>query len=129
MEQYIPYELPNVSVDRPHAPTNKLAQRKHPVQQALEFHEHMEEKRKYSSMANVYGGHMPIHFEMQKFLVSTPLRLPTIRSSGIAMEILSGADEDIEFEDWLNDPNMSERAVDLHARMERRLGLNSVLPK
>lgn len=89
----------------------------------------MEEKRKYFSMANVYGSHMPVHLEMQKYLVSTPLRLPSLHSSNIALEVLNNTDEDIEFEDYLNDPTLSHKMVDLHARMERRLNLTSIIPK
>jgi hypothetical protein len=36
MEQYIPLELPKVSIDTPPGPQiDKIVQRKHPVQQAL----------------------------------------------------------------------------------------------
>ncbi len=89
----------------------------------------MEHRRKYFSLANVYGNHMPIHFEMQNYLVSAPLRLPTLRSSNVAMEILNNTDEDLGFEDWLNDPSNDTKMLDLHARMENRLGLHAVLPK
>jgi proteasome maturation protein len=89
----------------------------------------MVQKRKYFTLAHVYGNHMPIHFEMQNYLVSAPKRLPTLRSSNLAWDTLNHVDEDIEFEDYLNDPSMSMRMVDLHARMEKRLGLHAVLPK
>jgi proteasome maturation protein len=93
--------------------------------------EQFEKQRQYYALSHVFGQAMPMHLEMEKFIVQTPLRLPTLQSSKLAMDTLTGRDETIDFEDYLQDENMSEEGgvvgnsrMDLHSQMEKRLNLD-----
>ena len=77
-------------------------------------------------MARNFGSHMPMHMEMQKKIFGSSLRLPTMESNRIGLSVLKGDDENIEFEDYLNDPSMDERlpTEDIHSSAEKALGIN-----
>eukprot|EP01133_Synstelium_polycarpum_P019012 gene19012-22758_t len=69
---------------------------------------------------------MTLHYEIEKQVYSQFRRLPTLQSSMIALETVLGLDEDFDFEDYLNDPLMSETPLpSLHETMEVRLGINA----
>ena len=94
----------------------------HPLQNHLLHTEKNDIKMKYFTLSHLYGSAMPIHMEMEKTLVSTPLRLPSLPTNNMAKEILAGNDEDMDFADYLYDPTVINH-VDLHAAMEDKLGL------
>ncbi|KAL9650806.1 hypothetical protein ABK040_001856 [Willaertia magna] len=126
--QFVPLELPKQNVvtgaERQSKPIT------HPVENVLRRFEKDELKRQYFMMSKVFGSHMPMHMEMQKRIFGAPLRLSNFQSSRIGLDILTGRDESIEFEDYLCDPNMSERIPeDVHSTMEKNLGLKVDLHK
>lgn len=43
-----------------------------------------------------------MHLEMEKALLTAPLRLPSLKSENLAVQILTGNDINIGFEDYLN---------------------------
>ncbi|CAG8595756.1 10900_t:CDS:2, partial [Acaulospora colombiana] len=59
----------------------------------------------------IYGIHAPVQ------------RLPVLPSSNFGLEILMGKDETIDFEDFLNDPELSTEQMDVHASMEHKLNI------
>lgn len=77
-------------------------------------------------MARNFGSHMPMHMEMQKKIFGASLRLPSLQSNKVGLSVLMGDDENIEFEDFLCDPTMSESlpSDDAHASAEKAFGIN-----
>jgi len=75
------------------------------------------------ALANVFGTHMPLRFKMEEKLLSDQHRLPPLHNEFLGRASAFGTDEDIGFEDFLNNPRDSEFSVDLHQWMETKLGL------
>jgi proteasome maturation protein len=133
-ENKIPLELPKDSLREGFVAANRLISKQqptHPLYKSLIQQEQFEKQRQYYALSHVFGQAMPMHLEMEKFIVQTPLRLPTLQSSKLAMDTLTGRDETIDFEDYLQDENMSEEGgvvgnsrMDLHSQMEKRLNLD-----
>ncbi|GAM21004.1 hypothetical protein SAMD00019534_041790, partial [Acytostelium subglobosum LB1] len=96
----------------------------HPVE-SIQLNAHKVEQRlKNYALTNVFGQHMPVNCEIERQIYSQFHRLPTLPSSMVALETVLGLDEDFEFEDYLNDPIMSEKQLpNLHEAMEIKLGL------
>lgn len=69
------------------------------------------------------GIHAPLRLQMEFDVARRNLRLPGLHSSGLMMDILTGRDEMIDFDDILGDPQDSETIVDYHGLMEKRLHL------
>jgi len=59
---------------------------------------------------------------MEQHIVAQFQRLPGLKSSLLGLETLMGTDEDIEFDDYLNDPEYREGSIDVFTAMENRLG-------
>ncbi|GAA6026570.1 hypothetical protein JCM8202_006267, partial [Rhodotorula sphaerocarpa] len=78
---------------------------------------------------NMYGLHAPVRLEMERALVSsapTPLSLGLpgagfTRPSNLALDILTGHDEEIRPEDVLIDRVHTAPLGDFHRTMERKL--------
>ncbi|CAO3642196.1 unnamed protein product [Cunninghamella echinulata] len=78
---------------------------------------------KLSMARQTYGLHAPIKMMMEREIVSKRQRLPVLPSSNLHLDILTGKDETIDFEDFLNDPSMCTDTLDVHAAMEHKLKL------
>jgi len=81
---------------------------------------------KMNMARNMYGMHAPIKMAMERALVIQargPSMLP--QRSNLGLDILAGKDESIDFEDFLNVPEMSTDMVDVHVVMERQLGIRA----
>ncbi|KAF0984531.1 hypothetical protein FDP41_000430 [Naegleria fowleri] len=120
----IPLDPPSQNVST--GPTRLAQPVVHPVETVLRKFEKDELKRQYFVMARNFGSHMPMHMEMQKKIFGASLRLPSLESNKVGLSVLMGNDENIEFEDYLNDPNMTERlpTEDIHTSCEKALGIN-----
>ncbi|KAF9956429.1 hypothetical protein BGZ65_002737 [Modicella reniformis] len=97
---------------------------KHPLEHRLAEWENTQEELKMSLARNTFGMHAPIKMAMERSLVIKahgPSMLP--RRSNLGLDILMGKDETIDFEDFLNVPEMSTDLVDVHTVMERQLGI------
>ncbi|ORZ20098.1 hypothetical protein BCR41DRAFT_35521 [Lobosporangium transversale] len=79
---------------------------KHPLENRLAEWENTQEDLKMSLARNMYGMHSML-----------PQR------SNLGLDILMGKDETIDFEDFLNVPEMSTEMVDPHTIMEHQIGL------
>ncbi|KAG0249522.1 D-tyrosyl-tRNA(Tyr) deacylase [Mortierella polycephala] len=97
---------------------------KHPLENRLAEWDNTQLELKMNMARNMYGMHAPIKMAMERSLVTKargPSMLPT--RSNLGLDILMGKDETIDFEDFLNVPEMSTDMVDVHAVMEHQLGM------
>ncbi|KAF9187716.1 hypothetical protein BGZ51_004426 [Haplosporangium sp. Z 767] len=99
---------------------------KHPLENRLAEWDNTQLELKMNMARNMYGMHAPIKMAMERALVTKargPSMLPT--RSNLGLDILMGKDETIEFEDFLNVPEMSTDMVDVHTVMEHQLGMRT----
>jgi proteasome maturation protein len=81
-------------------------------------------------LGNVYGAHVPMRQRMELGILSNAQRLPGLPSSNFGMEILLNKHEDLEFDDFLNDPQSAAgEMLDIHLAMEKRLGMDRPIGK
>jgi hypothetical protein len=52
-------------------------------------------------MRNSFGLGLPIQIQMEKYLISQVRRIPVSHSKNLALDILNGSYETIDFEDYL----------------------------
>ena len=64
-----------------------------------------------------------MQMKMEASILSQVRRLPGLPSSHVGLDTLLGRDTTIDFEDYLGDPRVSERAVDARAILEQRYGV------
>ncbi|CAG8455701.1 2176_t:CDS:2 [Ambispora leptoticha] len=95
----------------------------HPLETRLDQWDQTQTNLKLTMERRIYGIHAPIRHLMERSIVSRVQRLPVLPSSNLALDILMGKDETIEFEDFLNDPESSTEPMDVHVSMEHRLGI------
>ncbi|CDS12516.1 hypothetical protein LRAMOSA04710 [Lichtheimia ramosa] len=95
----------------------------HPLEQRLDQWQESQWELKLNMARQVHGMHAPIKMMMEKDIVSKRQRMPVMPSSNLHLDILMGKDETIDFEDFLNDPNMSTDIIDIHGAMEHKLNL------
>ncbi|KAG0310845.1 hypothetical protein BGZ97_012273 [Linnemannia gamsii] len=99
---------------------------KHPLENRLAEWDNTQMELKMNMARNMYGMHAPIKMAMERSLVIQargPSMLP--QRSNLGLDILAGKDESIDFEDFLNVPEMSTDMVDVHVVMERQLGIRA----
>ena len=75
-----------------------------------------------STYRNVYGAHFPAILRAQDEVLRGVGRGPGLPSSGVAVEVLRGQDEDLDWSDVLGDES-GRGDVDMHLAMERKLGI------
>ncbi|XP_033742929.1 proteasome maturation protein-like [Pecten maximus] len=80
-------------------------------------------KMDFAMLRKTEGIHAPLKLQMEFGVAKRNLRLPGLHSSGLMMDILTGRDEMIDFDDILNNPYESETIVDHHGLMEKRLNI------
>ncbi|ORY05642.1 proteasome maturation factor UMP1 [Basidiobolus meristosporus CBS 931.73] len=95
----------------------------HPLEAKLNNWEETQTNLKLNMQRQLYGIHAPVRVLMERDIVSRNQRLPVLPSSNIGLDILTGKDEHVDFEDYLNDPAMSTQMMDVHASMEHKLGM------
>ncbi|KAG9307312.1 hypothetical protein G9A89_017140 [Geosiphon pyriformis] len=95
----------------------------HPLENRLKQWDETQTNLKLSLERRLYGIHAPIRHLMERSIVSRVQRLPILTSSNLSLEILTGKDETIDVEDFLNDPELSTESMDVHATMENQLGI------
>ncbi|KAG0050381.1 hypothetical protein BGZ83_004846 [Gryganskiella cystojenkinii] len=99
---------------------------KHPLENRLAEWDNTQLELKMSMARNMYGMHAPIKMAMERSLVTKARGISMLpqKSRNLGEEILLGRDESIDFEDFLNTPELSTDMVDVHAVMEHKLGLH-----
>ncbi|CAG8777758.1 8257_t:CDS:2, partial [Acaulospora morrowiae] len=95
----------------------------HPLENRLKQWEETQTNLKLTMQRRIYGIHAPVRHLMERSIVSKMQRLPVLPSSNLGLEILMGKDETIDFEDFLNDPELSTERMDVHASMEHKLNI------
>ncbi|KAI8618525.1 proteasome maturation factor UMP1 [Chytriomyces sp. MP71] len=96
----------------------------HPLEAHLENWDATQMQLKLDMARSVYGLHQPLRIQMEHHLVSQPKRIPVLKQSRLAEDILAGKDESIEFEDFLGDADPSLYLLDVHGCAERALGMS-----
>ncbi|RCI02138.1 hypothetical protein CU098_008207 [Rhizopus stolonifer] len=95
----------------------------HPLENRLEQWETTQWELKLNLARQAYGMHAPIKMMMERSLIEKRQRMPAIPSSNLHLDILTGRDETIDYEDFLNNPAESTDMLDIHASMEQKLRL------
>jgi proteasome maturation protein len=95
----------------------------HPVQHIQKNWIIDEEVRENFAMQRVFGTQMVMRLQMEKEILSQFKRLPGLHSSFVGLETMLGTGEDIDFEDFLNEPGTSEITASVHDMVEVRLGM------
>jgi hypothetical protein len=82
-----------------------------------------------TALSNVYGSHMVMRLEMEKRILSGIQRLPVLQSEFAGLESMTGADTEIDFDDYLNVPHNRETSMpSVHVLMEQKMGLMTHSP-
>src|SRR3989338_1074884 len=123
--------LPQLHVEKPFAEFSAdggrtLKSCQHPVQIIQENWKKNEKQLKYAMLAKTFGAHMPIKLQMEEFLIRnnhTPRLAP---GGGMAplhsLEVLQSFDDELGFEDILNNPRDSETpGLRFYEQMEAHL--------
>ncbi|XP_054621707.1 proteasome maturation protein [Dunckerocampus dactyliophorus] len=95
----------------------------HPLELAEKNFELNQDKMNFSTLRNIQGLHAPLKLQMEYRAARQIQRLPFLQSSNLALDTLRGTDENIGFEDILNDPTQSEMMGEPHMMVECKLGL------
>ncbi|RKO90801.1 proteasome maturation factor UMP1, partial [Blyttiomyces helicus] len=98
----------------------------HPLEKVLDQWDDTQEQLRYSMHRRAFGSHLPIRLQMEKALVSQVRRIPVLPVSNVGLDILTGRDGHIEFEDFLGDAKMPTDMIDPHAAMEHSLGMGTL---
>jgi hypothetical protein len=109
----------------------------HPVQKMISTHAASDVQARRTLQAATYGSAFPMRRMMQESVLGQFHRLPGLPSSGVALDVLSGRDTDIDFEDYLNLPSECPVGPDglgldtlsaTHDAMEKMLGIAPKAP-
>ncbi|CAG8472340.1 2052_t:CDS:2 [Paraglomus occultum] len=96
---------------------------RHPLENRLARWEETQTNLKLTFERRIFGLHAPMRRMMEKKIVSNIQRFPGLPNSNLGLEILSGKDETIDVEDFMNTPDMSTQMVDFHTFMEAKIGI------
>jgi len=96
----------------------------HPLENRIKQWDETQTNLKLHLERRLYGLHAPVRHLMERSIVSKVFnKSPVLPSSNFGLEILTGKDGTIDFEDFLNDPEMSTESIDFHGAMEQKLGI------
>jgi len=93
----------------------------HPVEVIQNNWQATRENLQFGLQSLAFGSHMPMRLQMERSVVAQHGRLPVLPSSHLGLEILTGKDETLEFEDYLAEPELANVPLDPHAAMEHKL--------
>ncbi|CAG8626275.1 2646_t:CDS:2 [Paraglomus brasilianum] len=96
---------------------------RHPLENRLARWEETQTNLKLTFERRIYGLHAPMRRMMEKKIVSNLHRFSGMPNSNLGLEILSGKDETLDMDDYLNTPEMSTQMVDFHTFMEAKMGI------
>ncbi|ORY51433.1 proteasome maturation factor UMP1 [Rhizoclosmatium globosum] len=101
----------------------------HPLEAHLENWDLTQQQLKLDMARSVYGLHQPLRIQMEQHLVNKHVkRIPVLKQSNLAQDILTGKDSTIDFEDFLGDSDPSMFLLDVHGAAERTLGMTRGAP-
>eukprot|EP00467_Chlorarachnion_reptans_P024784 CAMPEP_0114516470 /NCGR_PEP_ID=MMETSP0109-20121206/17345_1 /TAXON_ID=29199 /ORGANISM="Chlorarachnion reptans, Strain CCCM449" /LENGTH=128 /DNA_ID=CAMNT_0001696861 /DNA_START=28 /DNA_END=414 /DNA_ORIENTATION=- len=95
----------------------------HPVEVIQDKHETNQTEGKLRMLAKIHGVHVPMRLKMDQTILAQQKRfpIPGLRPSFVGLETMLGKDETIEFEDYLSNPDFSEKEINIRAEVERSL--------
>jgi len=95
----------------------------HPVEIIQNTNALQADRLKQFTATNIFGSHLQLRMQMEQTILAGYQRLPGLHSELSGLQTIMGCDEDIGFEDYLNDPVDSIQEMNTHEVMEKRLGL------
>mmetsp|Transcript_24270 Transcript_24270/g.38985 ORF Transcript_24270/g.38985 Transcript_24270/m.38985 type:complete len:83 (-) Transcript_24270:188-436(-) len=74
-------------------------------------------------LAKIHGVHVPMRLKMDQTILAQQKRFPVpgLKPSFVGLETMLGQDETIEFEDYLNKQEFSEKQIDIHTEIEKTM--------
>jgi len=96
---------------------------KHPLEALERTREERIDNSNYGLLKSVQGIHAPLRLMYERRAAEHIGRLPFMASSNIMLDVLTGKDETIDFDDFLNDRNESELLSSPHMTVEKQLRL------
>jgi len=78
------------------------------------------EQREFSRLAKVQGIHAPLRLVVERKVVSRGGHLPFLPRSNASLDVLTGRDEMIGFDDFLGHPHEQEALRQPHATMDKK---------
>jgi len=95
----------------------------HPLEESeARWNEH-QDKIRMTVLRNTQGVHAPFRLMMERRAASQVSRLPFLPSHRVALDVLTGNDECVGFEDFLGGQEVGEVMGNPHALVEKRMGL------
>mmetsp|Transcript_2404 Transcript_2404/g.5186 ORF Transcript_2404/g.5186 Transcript_2404/m.5186 type:complete len:127 (+) Transcript_2404:67-447(+) len=96
---------------------------KHPIERVQAMTHKQAWDSKVARVGQIYGSHASLRLQMDRAILAQFQRLPGMHSNFSGLDTLLGRDEDIGFEDYLNDPkDMPEKpGMGMHAMLRQRL--------
>ena len=101
-------EVPKESL-MTHQPGMSLAEdskTRHPMEIICKNLPHTEFQTKVRNRAMLYGPASAIHLQMDRAILSTIQRLPSLPSHRVGLECVLGKDQSMGFDDFLGDPDL-----------------------
>nr|CAD7460900.1 unnamed protein product [Timema tahoe] len=95
----------------------------HPLEQSEKMYAKNKELMHMTMLRNLQGLHAPLRLTMELRAAEKVGRLPFLPSSNFMRDVLSGRDEEIGFEDFLNTAEFREQMGQPHAVLEKQLGI------
>uniref|UniRef100_A0A8C5STS6 Proteasome maturation protein n=1 Tax=Laticauda laticaudata TaxID=8630 RepID=A0A8C5STS6_LATLA len=80
----------------------------HPLELSEKNFSLTQDKMNFSTLRNIQGLHAPLKLQMEFKAVKQIQRLPFLHSSNLALDVLRGNDDCIDFEDILGGKDVSE---------------------
>mmetsp|Transcript_27216 Transcript_27216/g.45759 ORF Transcript_27216/g.45759 Transcript_27216/m.45759 type:complete len:130 (-) Transcript_27216:219-608(-) len=95
----------------------------HPVQIIQKQHKVNTVEGKMKMLAKIHGVHVPMRLKMDQTILAQQKRFPVpgLKPSFVGLETMLGQDETIEFEDYLNKQEFSEKQIDIHTEIEKTM--------
>ncbi|KAJ9583942.1 hypothetical protein L9F63_021716, partial [Diploptera punctata] len=106
-----------------HAAAKSQLEITHPLQLSEMKYTQNQEKMNLLMLRNIQGLHAPLRINMELNAAKKIGRLPFLHSSCFMTDVLTGRDEEIGFEDFLNTAEFREQMVQPHASVEKHIGL------
>nr|CAG4642937.1 EOG090X0J8E [Evadne anonyx] len=95
----------------------------HPLQSALQKHAAKKQELEVSMLNKLQGMHAPLRLHMEKMAVKDIGHLPCLHRHNALLDALTGNDETMEFEDFLNTSRDAEVMGVPHMMIEKQLGM------
>ncbi|TYZ65437.1 hypothetical protein PybrP1_011716 [[Pythium] brassicae (nom. inval.)] len=96
----------------------------HEVQRLQTIHRTTNWELKMATVEQVYGKAAAMRLRTEKAVMEQFGRMPGLPSSHAGLDTITGADQEIEFADFLNEPNQHpEHTFRVHEAMEVKMGI------